>query len=344
MASHCQCGWYSCQGVVIVTPLPPRGHPPGHISCPLIHLNILPLKSHIYCLVEPGHLLVPVQQSCWCVHAAVQLPFQGVIPLLKDIHLVLPMSVHEVFPYHVQCVIPSRSSLHQTSHWIQYSVKLHHIGLPPSSPGFHLPGMGQAPPVGSLRMVPKWVFQHRCTTLATTYPCLLPLPTFFSLTCHPLLVYVLVQLPPYESGGWDHCLGLPQVFVQSNPLRHMCGCSHLILHPHGVSPCNAAIFGIKHDDVLPCHLYQPMLGILGGAQTSIKMVHTTVSTTMLKMLGETGSPWVAPCFFLNCWPYYPPAYGSTTWSFHYLSRICWKFAPRPYPGRTSVGHVMPSKL
>ena len=90
------------------------------------------------------------------------------------------------------------------------------------------------------------------------------LPKGSALTRRLSLVCVLAHLNPYKHGVAGQCLGIPQVFVQSDPLKHPCECRQRILDPYEVSSRDAAIVGIKHDVLLPHRPSQTMVFFLGA--------------------------------------------------------------------------------
>ena len=55
----------------------------------------------------------------------------------------------------------------------------------------------------------------------------------------------LSSCPPHEDGGACHGLGIPQVDLQSYPLKHTNKFCQRPLQSDGVSTCNMDIFGIK---------------------------------------------------------------------------------------------------
>ena len=173
-----------------------------------------------------------------------------------------------------------------------------HIDITPP-PNLLLLGMGQALPMVSLHLVPKWVCRHCCTVLTETYPCPLLLLKCGSLTWRPPLVCVLTHINTYEPGVAGHWLGLLQVFVKFNQLKHLHKCCQCNLNPYGVSPRDASIVVIKKMSYssnarsIPCW-------DSWGPQTFRKADHTTAFTTMLKVVVYNGSTLGKPplCFKL----------------------------------------------
>ena len=76
------------------------------------------------------------------------------------------------------------------------------------------------------------------------------------------------------------------------------------MKPVRVGGRNQAIVHIEEDDVVN-HITPPPIWV-PHAPGHATQYHTTFSTTTFKMVGDSGSPWVAPLKHLKSSPQYPP--------------------------------------
>ena len=134
---------------------------------------------------------------------------------------------------------------------------------------------------------------HFTPTHLVTYPGSFPFPKGWSLPCSSPLVCLRSLLPPDEPQHAYHCLGLTQVRLQANPLKHSYhGCQES-LYPDWVSPCYPLIIRVKADVVFSLRPYEPMLSFLGSTDF-LKGLPDHCIHYDIKNCRDTGSPCVTP--------------------------------------------------
>ena len=107
------------------------------------------------------------------------------------------------------------------------------------------------------------------------------------------------------------------------------------MDPDRVDTRYAAVVNIENNFVLIFCPAQPVVCLLMPANFH-KTALTTGSTTMLKIVGENGSPCVSPLFVTDGHPKILFAFSNTARSYQYCcSNLC-KFGPRTYPLRISM--------
>ena len=77
-----------------------------HISHPMGYLHVAHRQTHIHCLVTHVCPFVTDHIRCIYMHVTAWKLWQGFLPLLKYLHLSLPMLIHKVSSEPAQWVIP----------------------------------------------------------------------------------------------------------------------------------------------------------------------------------------------------------------------------------------------
>ena len=113
-------------------------------------------------------------------------------------------------------------------------------------------------------MMPKVRGSHFSSTHLSTYPSSVPLPKYCSLLCGSPLVRLSSMLPPYEPRRAYHRLGLIQILLQADPLKHTYHCCQRWLHPDRISTCYPSVICVEADVVFPRRQPKIMLRLLGS--------------------------------------------------------------------------------
>ena len=110
--------------------------------------------------------------------------------------------------------------------------------------------------------------QGRCiyflTTRLANYPGSIPLSGIWSLPCSSALVRLSSLMSPDEPWRKYHSLGLIQVCLQDEPLRHSYHSFQRFLYPDCISPCYPSVICVEADFVFPHRPPKTMLILLGS--------------------------------------------------------------------------------
>ena len=198
------------------------------------------------------------------MHPTLVTPWQRFRSLLQYGHLWLPVSKHEKLPQPSQVFGPGRLSLNQALHQIYNPREQHPVDLQCSSPEVHSCNLWQCSNTLPLHMMSQVRGIHCPPTLLACYSSFPLFPKRGSLPCSSPIVRLNSMLPPNEPWSAYHRLGLTQVCLQADPLKHSYHGRQCCLHLDRILPCYTSVIYLKSYAVFSRRPSEPMLSLLGS--------------------------------------------------------------------------------